>query len=83
MAKSRTTHRETALVRDRPDSKRTHHKKVVGTVEQYADEHSARRAVVGLLRTRRSCLRAGRNTQLENRNRGGTKSVGLRAHLKS
>jgi len=32
-----------------PDSKRTHHKKVVGTVEQYADEHSARRAVVGLI----------------------------------
>jgi len=32
-----------------PDSKRAHHKKVVGTVEQYADEHSARRTVVGLI----------------------------------
>jgi integrase len=33
----------------RPDGKRAHHKKVVGTVEQHADEHSARRAVVGLI----------------------------------
>jgi integrase len=33
-----------------PDGKRTHHKKVVGTVEQYADEHSARQAVVGLIK---------------------------------
>jgi integrase len=32
-----------------PDGKRAHHKKVVGTVEQYADEHSARRVVVGLI----------------------------------
>ena len=32
-----------------PDGKRTHHKKVVGTVEQHADEPSARRAVVGLI----------------------------------
>lgn len=32
-----------------PNGKRKHHKKVVGTVEQYADEHSARRAVVGLI----------------------------------
>jgi integrase len=32
-----------------PDGKRAHHKKVIGTVEQYADEHSARRAVVGLI----------------------------------
>ena len=32
-----------------PDGKRAHRKKVVGTVEQYADEHSARRAVVGLI----------------------------------
>src|SRR5215831_8244976 len=32
-----------------PDGKRTHHKKVVGTVEQFTDEHSARRAVVGLI----------------------------------
>jgi integrase len=33
----------------RPDGKRAHHKKVVGTVEQHADEHSARRAVGGLI----------------------------------
>ena len=32
-----------------PEGTRTHHKKVVGTVEQYSDEHSARRAVVGLV----------------------------------
>ena len=32
-----------------PDGKRTHHKKVLGTVEQFADEHSARRAVVALI----------------------------------
>jgi hypothetical protein len=32
-----------------PDGKRAHRKKVVGTVDQYADEHSARRAVVGLI----------------------------------
>jgi hypothetical protein len=32
-----------------PDGKRAHYKKVVGTVEQYADEHSARGAVVGLI----------------------------------
>ena len=32
-----------------PDGKRAHRKKIVGTVEQYADEHSARRAVVGLI----------------------------------
>lgn len=32
-----------------PNRKRTHHKKVIGTVEQFADEHSARRAVVGLI----------------------------------
>lgn len=31
------------------DGKRTHHKKVVGTVEQFPDEHSARRTVVGLI----------------------------------
>src|SRR4029077_19802237 len=32
-----------------PDGKRRHHKKVLGTVEQFADEHSARRAVVALI----------------------------------
>lgn len=32
-----------------PDGKRTHHKKVLGTVEQFADEHSARRAVAALI----------------------------------
>jgi integrase len=32
-----------------PDGKRLHHKKIVGTVEQYPDENAARRAVVGLV----------------------------------
>jgi hypothetical protein len=31
------------------DGKRLYHKKIVGTVEQYADENAARRAVVGLV----------------------------------
>jgi len=31
------------------DGKRLHHKKIVGSVEQYADENAARRAVVGLI----------------------------------
>jgi integrase len=31
------------------DGKRLHHKKIVGTVEQYPDENDARRAVVGLV----------------------------------
>lgn len=32
-----------------PDGKRLHHKKIVGTVEQYPDENAARQAVVGLV----------------------------------
>ncbi len=32
-----------------PDGKRHHHKKIIGTVEQYPDENAARRAVVGLV----------------------------------
>ncbi len=32
-----------------PDGKRHHHKKILGTVEQYPDENAARRAVVGLV----------------------------------
>jgi integrase len=32
-----------------PDGKRLHHKKIVGTVEQYPDENAARGAVVGLV----------------------------------
>jgi integrase len=32
-----------------PDGKRLHYRKVVGTVEQYPNENSARRAVVGLV----------------------------------
>jgi hypothetical protein len=31
------------------EGKRLYHKKIVGTVEQYADENAARRAVVGLV----------------------------------
>jgi integrase len=31
------------------DGKRFHHKRIVGTVEQYADENAARRAVMGLV----------------------------------
>lgn len=31
------------------DGKRLHHKKIVGTVEQYPDENAARRTVVGLI----------------------------------
>jgi integrase len=30
-----------------PDAKRLYHKKIVGTVERYADENAARRAIVG------------------------------------
>jgi integrase len=32
-----------------PDGKRLYHKKIVGTVERYPDENSARRSVVGLV----------------------------------
>jgi hypothetical protein len=32
-----------------PDAKRLYHKKIVGTVERYADENAARRAIVGLV----------------------------------
>jgi hypothetical protein len=32
-----------------PDGKRLHHKKIVGTVDQYPEENAARRAVVGLV----------------------------------
>jgi integrase len=33
----------------RIDGERLYHKKIVGTVEQYPDEHAARRAVAGLV----------------------------------
>jgi integrase len=33
----------------RLDGKRSYHKKIVGTVEQYPDEDAARRSVVGLV----------------------------------
>ena len=31
------------------DGKRLYHKKIIGTVERYPDEHAARRSVVGLV----------------------------------